>query len=142
VVATATLRLRIGHGGPAPQDLRRAQWLAHRARHEPRLIGDPEADGLKRDMVAQIRQIKRSGGDARPMYRDMHALLGRTREAHAARLAELQAAAEAAAGRIGDAEIAADRTWAFPLYEADQLNELRRRVVEMFAAAGADGRRA
>jgi hypothetical protein len=132
VVATATLRLRIGNGGPGPTELRRAQWLAHRAKHEPRLLDDAAADGRKRDMVEEIRRLKRAGGDAKPLYRDMHALLGRTREAHAARLHELQAAAESAAARVGDAEIAADRTWAFPLFDEEQLGELRERVMTKF----------
>lgn len=133
VVATATLRLRIEHVGPSPTELRRAQWLAHRALHEPCLLDDPAADAAKRDMVAEIRRIKRSGNDAKPLYRDMHALLGRTREAHADRLLQLQAAADSAAERVGDAEIAADRTWAFPLYESDQIDALRTRVAAAFS---------
>jgi len=132
VVATATLRLRIEHAGPSSAELRRAQWLAHRALHEPGLLDDPAADASKRDMVAEIRRMKRSGRDAKPLYRDMHALLGRTREAHADRLRLLQAAAESAAERVGDAEIAADRTWAFPLYEQDQLDALRSCVAAEF----------
>lgn len=132
VVATATLRLRIDNSGPGAEELRRAQWLAHRAMHEPGVLGDAAADASKRALVDRIRALKRSGGDARAAYREMHALLGRTRETHADGLRELRAAADAAAGRLGDAEIAADRTWAFPLYEAGQLAELRRMVAGAF----------
>lgn len=128
VVATATLRLNIGHDGPGPDELRRLQWLAHRARHEPALLNDAAADERKRALVREIRDIKRAGGDARPAYRRMHALLEESRQAHAARLVEFKLAAESAASRLGDAEIAADRTWAFPLYEAEQLSELRDQI--------------
>lgn len=128
VVATATLRLNMGHDGPRPDELRRSQWLAHRARHEPALLNDPAADARKRALVREIRNIKRAGGDARPVYRRMHAILEESRQAHAARLVELKLAAESAASRLGDAEIAADRTWAFPLYEAEQLSELRDQI--------------
>lgn len=133
VVATATLRLRIENAGPSPAELRRAQWLAHRARHEPRLLDDPTADAAKQGMVAEIRRIKRAGLDAKPLYRDMHALLARTRDAHGERLRTLQAAAESASERVGDADIAAERTWAFPIYEGDQIEALRSRVAAAFA---------
>lgn len=128
VVATATVRLNIEHDGPGPAELRRSQWLAHRARHEPALLDDAAADERKRAMVQEIRLLKRSGADARPLYRRMHQLLEESRQAHADRLVEFKVAAESAAGRLGDAEIATDRTWAFPLYEPEQLAELRSRV--------------
>lgn len=128
VVATATVRLNIDHQGPGPEELRRSQWLAHRARHEPRLLNDAAADEQKQVMVREIRALKRSGADPRPLYRRMHALLEQSRQTHAGRLVEFKLAAESAASRLGDAEIAADRTWAFPLYEPEQLVDLRTRI--------------
>jgi hypothetical protein len=126
VVATATLRLRISHDGPDAAELRRQQWAAHRAMHDPSLVGDAAGAAKKGEFVRQIRGRKRSGEDARTLYKQMHAFLERVRADHAAELARLEQAAMGAAARVGDADIAADRTWAFPLYERDQLADLGR----------------
>ena len=43
--------------------------------------------------------------------------------------------ADSAAARSAEAEIIADRTWAFPLYEPEQLQALKAAVDQFFVAA-------
>lgn len=136
VVTTATLRLRLPGSGPGPDELRRAQWLAHRAMHEPAVLGDNTAASEKRAMVERIRSLKRAGGDAKPIYREMHELLRRVRGARSGDLERLRAVADSAARRLGDAQIASDRTWAFPLYGADRLLVLRGEVERAVGGQG------
>jgi hypothetical protein len=134
-VVTATLRLRIAHAGPDAGELRRRRWAWHRAIHDPALLGDGAAAARKREFVERIRREREAegGGDPRAEYKRMHAFLEEVRAEHAAGLDELRAAAAGAAAGLGDAEIAAERAWAFPLYEDDQLEGLRA------ACAGAFG---
>jgi len=128
VVITATMRLRIAHDGPSADELRRRQWTAHRAMHDPAVMGDSAAADQKRAFVDRIDRVRREGGEATALYKQMHAFLQKVRATHADSLRDLEQAAAGAAERLGDAEIAADRTWAFPLYERSQIAELRAAV--------------
>lgn len=123
-VATATMHLRVEHAGPGLVEVRRRQWTAHRARHDPAILHDAAAAARKREFVGQIAGVRRAGGDAVPLYKQMHRFLDEVRIRHADELAMIERAAEDAAAHAGDAAIAADRTWAFPLYEQDQLAAL------------------
>lgn len=134
VVATATVRLKMDHAGPGAAERRRAQWLAHRAAHDPGVLGDGPAGAQKRAMVERIAELKRLGRDARAEYRAMHALLGRVRASRSSELDRLKREAAAAATGLADAEIASDRTWAFPLYEPWQIERLADAVARAFVA--------
>lgn len=136
-VATATLHLPIAYQGPTADDLRRATWLAHAAEHEPALVGGPSEKRTR--FVSAIREAKRvrratpqSSNSPRAMYKQMHAWLADQRAAHTHQLTELKAQASTAAERLTDAQIAHDRTWAWPLYEDDQLAALKRSVDSAF----------
>lgn len=129
-VVTATRRLPIAvavHPG-SPAQVAGALALAHRARHSPALIGDPNAGAKKREMVAEIEAARKSGADPLPLYRRMHAMLGTVRAAHAPELARLESLAAGAAARLADARILADRTWPFPLYPDAMLGGLKARI--------------
>ncbi|MFN7021059.1 MAG: hypothetical protein ACK4WH_06995, partial [Phycisphaerales bacterium] len=124
-VVTATMHLRIGLAGPGIRELRRRQWLAHRARHDPSALNDAAAADRKREFTVLVRGARNTPAGAVAVYREMHRFLEDYRVRHADEIRRLDEAAEAAAAHARDAEIAQDRTWAFPLYEADQLSALR-----------------
>jgi hypothetical protein len=129
-LATATLRLPLGDDLPDPADIDRARWLAHRARHDPALLGDAPAASLKADLVARTdaARRRRDRAEARRLYRELHALLETARTGHPAALADLESrAAESAAARHA-AALAADRTWPFPLHPAEALRALARSI--------------
>jgi hypothetical protein len=133
-IATATLRLPLDPD--AARDLgriERARSAAHRARHDPALLGDAPGAAAKRSLIAQIDQAKLAGADARPRYREMHAMLAGIRDRHADSLDRLEAESVAASERLAQAHIAADRTWPFPLYPDAMLRTLKADIDAVFS---------
>ena len=137
-MVTATLRLDFAALGPreplpSPEEIRRVRWLAHTARHHPGLIDDQEG-AVRRGAALRILnglRYKRDPASRRvklEAYRALHAALRESRSEHAPRLAELEANARLAAARRVEAEILAERTWAFPLYEPARLRGLGEQV--------------
>jgi hypothetical protein len=134
VLVTATLRLPLLSSEPPTADqVARATWLAHHARHNPDVLRDTYAADAKAKLVARITQ------DDRPHrhddFRRMHDLLDRYRTDHAPDLADLDRRAQDARARLADAAIAMDRTWPFPLQPAAALRELQSRIAAAFATA-------
>lgn len=145
-MVTATVRLRIESAGEriTPEEIARAQWLAHAARHRPGLLGDREGEAARERAVATLKQMrwKRDAASKRvklEVYRALQGTLERARTQHGAEIARLEAAASAAAARREEAEIVADRTWAFPLYERGQLEELAGEIGGRFGRAEGTG---
>lgn len=125
-VVSATLRLRLaGTAGDASElagAAGTAAWRAHRARHDPDLLGDSEAAARQRELVAAIARAE--GRERAPLFAELHALLDRVRARHAEELATLDAAARRARGAARGAAVLLDRTWAFPLHGAERLEGL------------------
>jgi hypothetical protein len=131
-MVTATLRLDIAApGGPiTPEQIARARWVAHSARHRPLLLGDEGAETLRGEAVATLRRLrwKRDAASKRlklETYRGLHRALEGVRARRASDLQRLETEAAAAAARREEAEIIADRTWAWPLYEGSQIAGLK-----------------
>ncbi|MBY0263603.1 MAG: hypothetical protein K2Q20_14755 [Phycisphaerales bacterium] len=136
-MVTATLRLDFRAAGrdplPSPDEIRHAGWLAHAARHRPALLDDPAGQARREAALDTLRTLryKRDPASRRlklETYRALHAALRDSRGANAQRLAELQERARLAAARRVEAEILADRTWAFPLYTPQRLRALAEQV--------------
>lgn len=132
-MATATMRLRVPGCWPSPEEIARAAWAAHRARHDPEMLGDEARAARKRELLARIdaapaRSARRAG-----LFNELHDRLHDSERANAAALTELDARAAAMKARAGEAAIAADRTWAFPLYEPEQLAALQHEIEARFA---------
>lgn len=106
-----------------------ASWLAHAARHNPGLLGDESADAAKRELLARIEQAKLVGQSPAPLFTQLHESLREARERHATTLETLDREAQrlqrAAGGARRGAQIARDRTLAFPLVPNDRLLALR-----------------
>lgn len=138
-VVTATVRLNFGgaggdgqsqHAALTPEQIAHARWVAHAAKHRPELLGDAEGAAARARAVEELRALHGKRDEAsrrakRAAYRALHEVLVGVRERRHARLEAIRAEATAAAARRGEAEIIADRTWAFPLYEAGQIAGLR-----------------
>ncbi|HVU64895.1 MAG TPA: hypothetical protein VHC70_13020 [Phycisphaerales bacterium] len=138
-MVTATVRLEIPAPGGAitPEQIARARWVAHSARHRPSLLGDSQAEAARGEAVATLRRLrwKRDAASKRlklEAYRGLHRTLEGVRARRAADLARLEAEAASAASRREEAEIIADRTWAWPLYEAGQIAGLRGAIEREF----------
>lgn len=135
VMATATRTLDLGDGAiPTPAQIERARSHAHRARHDPAIVGDEEAAMAKRALLAKVAAIKQRGEDPGPVFREMQELLRAYRQRREEDLSRLEVEAERLRARADEAVIAHDRTWAFALYPDAALKSLRD---EVFAAFGA-----
>lgn len=122
VVASATRRMAIDDAAPTPGAIARAAWLAHRARHDPAVLGDPRA-GEHGRLVTQLSLV-RSPIERAALFAQLHALLAEYRARQAARLAELEAAAAGLRGQRARAAVAHDRTWPWPMLEAAEVRAL------------------
>lgn len=135
VVVTATLRLPLENGdAPTSEEAARAVWRAHHARHDPALLGDSALAGMKMDIVRRIRAAPRNERGA--LFEQLQTLLRRFREEHSADLADIARHADTARHRVTEAQIARDRTWAFPLYPQPMLDSLRREIEMCFGTGG------
>ncbi len=138
-MVTATVRLNIATAEPiiTPEAIARARWLAHAARHRPELLADAEGEAVRGPAVATLTRLKhRRDAESRKVkreaFRTLHGTLETVRARHTADLGRLDAAAASAAARREEAEIVADRTWAFGLYEQGQIEELKRVIEDSF----------
>ena len=134
VMATATRTLDIaGAEIPSPGEIAESRSRAHRARHDPAIVGDEDAAEAKHALLAKVDSAKRRGEDPGPLFREMQELLRGYRQRRAVELSRLDTEAERLQARADEALIAHDRTWAFPLYPDAALESLRD---EVFAAFG------
>ncbi len=138
-MVTATVRLNITTAEPiiTPEAIARASWLAHAARHRPELLADAEGEAVRGPAVATLTRLKhRRDPESRKVkleaFRTLHGTLETVRARHVADLGRLDAAAANAAARREEAEIVADRTWAFPMYERGQMEDLKRGIEDGF----------
>lgn len=133
-LATATLRLPLlSDAPPTEREVAAGAWAAHRAAHDPSMLDDPRGADAKRELLARIGAAPRNSDERSALYREMHALLDRSRAEHAAELARLRDAADALRRRHDAAGLANDRTWAFPLHPRASLESLARGIDARFA---------
>ncbi len=132
VVASATLRLDFGalaRGIPTPEEIARARELAHRATHDPALLGDASLGERKRALAAQIAALPRGSDQRAGLFARMQALREEGTRSNPDRLAELQRQAEALAARAEEADIVADRTWPWVFFPRPAIEDLCDRIV-------------
>lgn len=126
--ATATILLPLGVAPVSPEQLARARWRAHHARHNPADLGDRAAQQAKLAHIARLRDLPRNSHARAEAFRVLHNTLEAARRARRDRLDAIDRDAAEIAARARAGFIAADRTWPFPLYPPDTLRELRARI--------------
>ncbi|MEN0020063.1 MAG: hypothetical protein AAF747_04165 [Planctomycetota bacterium] len=131
VVATATLQLPLSREPvPTERDVAEARARAHRARHQPSLVGDDQAEAHKRELVAAIEAAPYKSAERSAAFQQMHAGLAEVRSRHDAELHRLDAHAADIAARYEARSIIEDRTWPFVLFEDTAIAELRNEIYE------------
>lgn len=141
VVATATQRLDFsGVPGasdlPTPAEIAESRALAHRATHDPTLLGDTRRGALKRSIADRIARLPRGSRERLALYREMHALRDEALRENTAALGTLRARARDLAGRLDTAKIADDRAWSFLFHADEALRHLQSAVREAFGGEG------
>lgn len=134
VVASADVLLPIQARQSSPQDLARARWVAHHARHDPGMLGEPEAAAQKAVLVQKIDARRDAGEDPLDDYRSLHKLLEMVRLRRADQLDGFNREVTRIERELAGAAVAQDRTWPFPLHEPGALLGLRRAIRRSFNA--------
>lgn len=132
-MVTATMWVRAPGCWPSTEQIARAAWVAHRAQHDPSMVNDAARGKEKTELVERIRMSPRKSAERSELYRALHTILREARAEHEGALLKLEQQAGAMQARAGESAIASDRTWPFPLYEADQLAALGAAVRGRFA---------
>ena len=128
VVATADLRLPIKGPEVTPEQIARATWEAHYARHHPEVIGRADLEAEKRVLVERIAEDRRAGRDPLPSYRALQSMLERYRAACGTELRTRAERAQTMRTMGDEAAVAHDRTWSFALYDTGALIALDEKV--------------
>lgn len=136
IVVTATLRLNLSDDAiPPPERLSRSVWLAHRALHDPAIVGDEAAAKIKQESLEAIRRARRGGDDPAPAFRRMHQALEDYRARNADRIRALSDQADRDRFLLRSAAVAYARDWPFPLHEPADLAALAARIDDEFRRA-------
>lgn len=132
VAVTADVLLPLDDSESVSEPPETSIWRAHRARHDPSLLGDEAGATLKRSHLAEIEALRRERRDAKGAFLAMHETLRRYRTSRARDLAELQAKADAARALARESAIMHDRTWSFAMYPPADLERLKRAIEARF----------
>jgi hypothetical protein len=130
-VVTATRFLPLADGR-LPTDSARARWAAHRALHDPALLGDPEGAAKKRQIVNGICALPRNSSARRDAYRHLHELLTLRRSTHASALDRVQREAARAVARAEEDRAIFDRSYPFSMIGDRKLRALKAEIDAAF----------
>lgn len=123
-MVTATHRLDLGFDEDEMVDPSSALWNRHHARHHPAMIGETGLQRQRDELVNQIERFDRKDPARQALYRNLQGLLDEYRQAHAEEIACFEIKADKAIELAEQYRLARDRTWAFVLFDADQLHLL------------------
>jgi hypothetical protein len=134
VTVSATLRLPLSDRPPVTvEQVARADWLAHRARHDPLLLAEPGAAYMKRTLARMASDRRRLKVDRAALFRRMRELVAEVVAARAERPAQHARSARELRERLALDALPADRTWPFPFHSDESLAALRAALAANFA---------
>ena len=132
-VASATVLMELGGAdAPTSEAIAEAKARAHKARHEPSIVGDEAAAREKARLLAAIEDAKARGQKPGALFGEMQKLLAAYRERHAEAFEALDAEAARLEARAGEAAIREDRTWAWPLHDERRVRGLKAEIDRAF----------
>jgi len=139
VVASATLRLEPTQLGlaaqstlPTPNQIAQAQVALHRARHNPAMLSDTDAQRAKDELLATIATLPPKSTQRQKAYLHMHAIIAKAQTDHAQTLTQLARDAKNLVAQRNDARIASDRTWPWPMHTTRALAQLAQSLNHAF----------
>ena len=131
--ATADVALPLPGDAPGGEEVARAHWLAHHAKHTPSVLDDDEGQSLKDALVERIR-VAESFGERSALFAELHVLLGRMRALHAEKLARFDERARELARAFAEHALLRDRTWPMVLFGAEVVRSLRAEIDGSFGS--------
>jgi hypothetical protein len=126
-VVSATVRLPLEPDQPPGPGLHAARAAARRAWHDPESLGGPPGRGpgpRKRAWIERIERAPRRSTHRRELFFSLHGELEQLRSARSDALASARRRVDEAAERAAAATIIESRSWPFPLYPPEILDEL------------------
>lgn len=127
-VTTADLLLPFDEGAVTKKEAARTIWRAHRARHDPAIVGREDLAREKSRLVEAVRAARESGGDALSAYRTLHRMLEEYRREEVRPIERVSFEADRMRAMLASLAVARDRRWAFPLHSRERLQALARAV--------------
>ncbi len=121
---TADVRLPLDVPEVTAKDVRAAAQFVHRARHQPALLGDNDAQRAKFERVRAIRDMPPGSSERRTEFIRMHTELDQVRAGHAEDLASLESQRRTLESRHRSRAVALARDWAFALHNHDARRAL------------------
>jgi len=137
-IATATQTLPLGSAPPPEQrtDVVGALRSARKLWHDPLGADDPTGPSpSKRSILARIETAPRRSPQRRAIFDELHDSLAEARRTQAPAIEATQAQLATAIRQAQEAPIVDRRTWSFPLYPQEMIDELAQAVHQ--AALGA-----
>lgn len=129
VTVSATLLLPLSDHAPVTDEqLRKARWTAHHARHSPRLLGEPGAEAAKRALAELLSDRRRTRAEKAELFVRLQQITAEARQTHADRLVALDQHADRLDRQRRADALAADRTWPFVLHSREAMQALRARL--------------
>jgi hypothetical protein len=127
-VVTATRRIPFEVSVRTPEEIARARWVAHAARHSPGLLGDEAGERRRRELVSAVKTSRARGVSVRESFETLHSFLAERRAERAGQIHELDATAVEAAKDADIATVVHERAWAWPLYPREMMDRLKEDV--------------
>ena len=128
-MATATLHLPLDRFSIDAGAVRQATARAHKARHDPAVVGEEALRAKKLELVDRIRADRAAGGSGREGYLALHRMLESYRADHAEELARLAAiGAESRDAYRRSRRTILARDWPFPFYDSAALAGVGRAI--------------
>lgn len=134
VVATADVAIDFGRAPTqSPQTVAEAAARAHRARHQPSILRDHDADVQRRSLQAAVAAAPPDSPERRALFVQLQTFLAAWRDRRCADLAALARDASTARRTLADEAVLRERGWPFPLLDPADLRTLHARIREALA---------
>ena len=128
-IATATQTLPLGPPSKQRINITAALRTARKLWHDPEGVDDPTGPSpSKRSILTRIDAASRRSAQRRALFDELHEYLVEGRRSHTGDIEAAQSQVAAATRQTQEAPIVDRRSWSFPLYPQEMIDELAQAV--------------
>jgi hypothetical protein len=136
-LVTATRYLGVSPRSPPNEEqVAKARWAVHHARHHPDLLGDPGRNRERERLLRTLQELPRHSRERADVFLALHRLLDEARQAHPEELERFSFTSRDLQDRFAERALVYDRTWPFVLFPESALKALQAEIAAGFNAAG------